>query len=162
MEKSLAAFRARLKENASTTSSSVGDYEESSGKDPTKETKGNLKEELRRSLLSGLRASPVSPVVFTDEPLVNENCCRWTVWDVAILVTKFTLWFLLMTLAVHVEFGAVFFILSLFYVIFTNLRTSPRKKGELSAYSVFNPNFETIHGTVSPQQLEQQLAYGAM
>lgn len=128
-------------------------------------SRGTLSREIkgqRRNPLYDQSSSSVSPIVITDEPLVDENCCRWTGWDVTILATKFILWSLMMALAVHVEFGAVFFVITLFYIILTNFKTSPRKRGELSAYSVFNPNFETIHGTVTPEQFERQLLYGAL
>jgi hypothetical protein len=46
------------------------------------------------------------------------------------------------------EFGLVFFILALIVGIFLNLEyASTRKKGELSAYSVFNPRGQRLAGT---------------
>lgn len=66
-----------------------------------------------------------------------------------------------MVLFVRIEFGAVFFVCSALYFIFTNLRNIPRKPGELSAYSVFNPNCESIDGTLKAEQFESELRYGA-
>lgn len=103
-----------------------------------------------------------SRIVVTDEPIVDETPSRWTRVDVAVFASKLVLWALLMALAVVVQFGAVFFVVSVFYVIFTNLRDRPRKRGELSAYSVFNPNVESIAGTVSAEDFEKQLQYGAL
>lgn len=99
----------------------------------------------------------------TDEPVVDEeSCTRWTKLDVATFVAKVTLWCLLMTLFVVLEFGAVFFVVSVFYVMFTNFRKRPRVRGELSAYSVFNPNVEAIDGSLTAQDLERQLTMGVL
>lgn len=75
-------------------------------------------------------------------------------------VFKLILWVSLMTLFVHIEFGAVFFVFSLFYLIYVNLGS--RKPGEPSAYSVFNPDCEAIDGTLTAEQLERQLIFGAL
>ena len=45
------------------------------------------------------------------------------------------------------NFGAVYFMITIIALIFLNL--GQRKPGELSAYSVFNPNQERILGTMS-------------
>jgi len=80
--------------------------------------------------------------------------------NITLTVLKFLLWATLMTLFVEIEFGAVFFILSLFYVIYSNLRSGPKVKGEPSAYSVFNPNCEAIDGTLTAEQFERELILG--
>ena len=62
-----------------------------------------------------------------------------------------------------IEWGAVFFSLSLLLFICTNLRSRRnRKPNELSAYSVFNPNCQPIAGTVSAERLQNELAFGAI
>jgi len=76
-------------------------------------------------------------------------------------ILKCLLWFILMVVFVKLEFGAVFFVLSCLYLIWTNLRSGPKKEGELSAYSVFNPNFETIDGTLTAEQFERELKFGS-
>lgn len=58
------------------------------------------------------------------------------------------------------EFGAVYFIISALFFIWINTRSEKKKKGEVSAYSVFNPNCEAIQGTINIQQLEKQMGYG--
>lgn len=40
-----------------------------------------------------------------------------------------------------------------------NLTNEPKKKGEASAYSVFNPNCEQIDGTFTAEQFERELLY---
>ncbi|XP_023222512.1 uncharacterized protein LOC111623982 isoform X3 [Centruroides sculpturatus] len=40
-------------------------------------------------------------------------------------------------------------------------RTTPRKSDEVSAYSVFNPGCQRIEGTLSAEQFERELKYGA-
>jgi len=67
-----------------------------------------------------------------------------------------------MGIAVHIEFGAVFLVISALMFIYLNTRTSPRDNGELSAYSVFNPNCEAIDGTLKAEQFEAELRYGAL
>lgn len=76
-------------------------------------------------------------------------------------ILKCLLWSILQTIFIKLEFGAVFFVISGLYLIWTNLRSGPKKKGELSAYSVFNPNFETIEGTLTAEQFERELKFGA-
>lgn len=67
-----------------------------------------------------------------------------------------------MGIAVQLEFGAVFFILSMLVIMWLNTRTKKKKQGEPSAYSVFNPNCEAIDGTIKPEQFEAELRYGAV
>lgn len=71
-------------------------------------------------------------------------------------------WCLLFCYAIYVQFGAVFVILSGFYIIWANTQTSPRKSNELSAYSVFNPNCERIKGTFDAEQIDKQIRSGMM
>ncbi|XP_024938899.1 SAYSvFN domain-containing protein 1 isoform X2 [Cephus cinctus] len=73
----------------------------------------------------------------------------------------FLLWATLYIIAVQFEFGAVYFILSLLVLIWINTRTGPKRKGEPSAYSVFNKNCEAIDGTLNAEQFEREIRYGA-
>jgi hypothetical protein len=79
--------------------------------------------------------------------------------EIATIVLKFLLWAGLMTIFVKIQFGAVFFIISVFYFIFTNLRNRPKQEGEPSAYSVFNPNCEPIDGTTNAEDMQRQLLF---
>uniref|UniRef100_A0A914XRK4 SAYSvFN domain-containing protein n=1 Tax=Plectus sambesii TaxID=2011161 RepID=A0A914XRK4_9BILA len=56
-----------------------------------------------------------------------------------------------------VEFGSVYFALSVLVFIYANLRSEPKKRGEVSAYSVFNPNCERLPGQMTAEQFESEL-----
>ena len=70
------------------------------------------------------------------------------------------LWLLLWGFFVEIEFGVVYIILSAFAFIVLSLRGSRRRIGELSAYSVFNENCESIDGTLTAEQFEREMRYG--
>lgn len=102
-----------------------------------------------------------------DEPdnveLLAENVqwfADWDYLDIITLALKVILWCSLMAFFITLEFGAVFFIFSVFYFMFTNFRKSKKQPGEVSAYSVFNPNCEAIKGTLTGQQLENEIKFG--
>ena len=59
----------------------------------------------------------------------------------------FIIWYSLYRLFLKYNFGAVYFMITIIALIFLNL--GQRKQGELSAYSVFNPNHERILGSMS-------------
>lgn len=79
-----------------------------------------------------------------------------------IYLLYFALWATLYIIAIEIEFGAVYFVISTLVIICLNTRSRPKKKGELSAYSVFNPNCETIEGTLDASQFEREIRYGAL
>ncbi|XP_048081754.2 SAYSvFN domain-containing protein 1 [Ursus arctos] len=71
---------------------------------------------------------------------------------------KVLLWLVLLGLFVELEFGLVYFVLSLFYWMYVGTRGPEEKReGEKSAYSVFNPGCEAIQGTLTAEQLEREL-----
>ncbi|XP_003789367.1 SAYSvFN domain-containing protein 1 [Otolemur garnettii] len=73
---------------------------------------------------------------------------------------KVLLWLVLLGLFVELEFGLVYFVLSLFYWMYVGTRgPAEKKEGEKSAYSVFNPGCEAIQGTLTAEQLERELQY---
>lgn len=77
-----------------------------------------------------------------------------------ILFLKFLLWLVLLGLFVELEFGLVFFVLSMFYWIYEGLHApKKRQEGEMSAYSVFNPGCKAIPGTLTAEQFERELQY---
>ncbi len=86
---------------------------------------------------------------------------EYTTQDYVVLVLKFALWFILLGLFVELEFGAVYFIVSLSFLIYRSMKSGSRKRNEISAYSVFNPNCERIDGTFTTEQFEKELRYGA-
>ncbi|XP_066961131.1 SAYSvFN domain-containing protein 1 [Macrobrachium rosenbergii] len=83
----------------------------------------------------------------------------YTKTDWIILGLKFIMWLLLFKIFILLEFGAVFFIFSAFVFIWYNMRSGPKRKGEISAYSVFNPNCEMIDGTFTAEQFERELLH---
>lgn len=77
-----------------------------------------------------------------------------------IYLLYFLLWITLYAVALKYEFGAVYFVLSALLFICLNTRSGPKRRGEPSAYSVFNPNCEAIEGTLDASQFEREIRYG--
>jgi len=69
----------------------------------------------------------------------------------------FTLWLIGYLLFLEFGFGIVYLTSSIIGVVFCNLGT--REKGTLSAYSVFNPNFERLDGTFSSDDFERNVLH---
>ena len=76
-------------------------------------------------------------------------------------ILKVVLWLVLWGLFINLEFGAVYFIISLLVIMYFSMKSGSRKPGEASAYSVFNPNCERLDGTFTMEQFERELRYGA-
>lgn len=74
----------------------------------------------------------------------------------------FCFWATCWMIAIELKFGIVYLLFSALFGIYFNTRTGPRRKGEVSAYSVFNKNCESIKGTLSAEQLEREMIYGPM
>jgi len=87
----------------------------------------------------------------------NEEVESVTNWE--IIVIKFLLWLTLLIIFIRLEFGAIYFIISVLYLMWSTM-DSRRRRNELSAYSVFNPNFEKIQGTFSAEDYDRQLRGG--
>nr|XP_033794953.1 SAYSvFN domain-containing protein 1 [Geotrypetes seraphini]XP_033794954.1 SAYSvFN domain-containing protein 1 [Geotrypetes seraphini]XP_033794955.1 SAYSvFN domain-containing protein 1 [Geotrypetes seraphini] len=95
---------------------------------------------------------------FTAHPVLSQ----WLL-QINPLILKFLLWLVLLGLFVELEFGLVYFVLSMFYWIYEGTRSPrERKMGEKSAYSVFNPGCEAIQGTLTAEQFERELQYRPM
>ncbi|XP_049878239.1 SAYSvFN domain-containing protein 1 [Pectinophora gossypiella] len=100
-------------------------------------------------------ASEVSEVESSEEETQESwRYCltKWTIYTV--------IWLTLYIFFLKVGFGAVFFASSVLIGIFLNTRTGKRKPGEVSAYSVFNQNCESIDGTLKAEELQRQMLYG--
>ena len=69
----------------------------------------------------------------------------------------FLLWLIGYLLFLEFEFGIVYLTSSIIGVIFCNL--GKREKGTLSAYSVFNPNFERLEGTFTSDDFERTVLH---
>lgn len=77
-----------------------------------------------------------------------------------VFLLKVLLWLVLLGLFIELEFGFPFFVLSLFYWIYEGLRSpGTREPGELSAYSVFNPDCQPLLGSLTAEQLEGEMGY---
>ena len=74
---------------------------------------------------------------------------------------RIVLWCCCFGFFVQIGFGSVFFVLSLFYLMYTSMRSDTRRPWEPSAYSVFNENCEAIDGTLSGEQFDKELKFGA-
>ena len=61
----------------------------------------------------------------------------------------FFIWALIYKLFIDFGFGLIYFFLTIIILIFNNL--GERKPWELSAYSIFNPNFERIPGSINSE-----------
>jgi hypothetical protein len=69
----------------------------------------------------------------------------------------FALWFIMYLFMVECGFGIVYLTSSLIISIFFNL--GKRRSGELSAYSVFNPNCQRLDGTFSSDDFERNVLH---
>mmetsp|Transcript_7581 Transcript_7581/g.15407 ORF Transcript_7581/g.15407 Transcript_7581/m.15407 type:complete len:213 (+) Transcript_7581:131-769(+) len=72
----------------------------------------------------------------------------------------FVVWLILSRIAYVHELGPVYIIMTGFVIIFTNL--GRRREGEMSAYSVFNDNFQELPGNFNADRVEQQIRQGHM
>lgn len=76
---------------------------------------------------------------------------------------KVLLWLVLLGLFAELEFGLPFFVISLFYWLYQGLRSpAAREPGEMSAYSVFNPDCQPLLGAITAEQLEGEMGYSYM
>lgn len=72
-------------------------------------------------------------------------------------VIYFLFWITCYAIAIELQFGTVYLLFSALFGIYFNTRTGPKKKKEISAYSVFNKNCEAIDGTIKPEQFEREM-----
>ncbi|XP_078035989.1 SAYSVFN motif domain containing 1 [Augochlora pura] len=78
----------------------------------------------------------------------------------AMYLLCFLLWAVLYTIAIEIQFGTIYFIVSVLIFICINTHSRPKKPGELSPYSVFNPQCKAIDGTLNAEQFEREIRYG--
>lgn len=97
------------------------------------------------------------PEPLPDAELDNINVCNWAAFFLNVII-----WCILFSLAVYVEFGVIYIIISGFYIIWVNTSTRPKYRNEISAYSVFNRNCEPIDGTLDAEKLQNQMLLGAL
>ncbi|XP_073412388.1 SAYSvFN domain-containing protein 1 isoform X2 [Dendrobates tinctorius] len=162
MEQRLAEFRARK------AKSHPQDGESGEGRtDAEQRTFIQMaRETFHRVCSRSERLEPAETQVLPRMPVMAEEASQHdleptasSLWKAALLV-KFLLWLVLLGLFVELEFGLVYFILSMFYWLYEGTRRPGlRKSGEKSAYSVFNPGCEAIQGTLTAEQFERELQY---
>ncbi|KAF0023733.1 hypothetical protein F2P81_024363 [Scophthalmus maximus] len=111
------------------------------------------------------RAAAHSPhVQERSDWLLDSALGRWLASKQVIVsnltLLKVLLWLVLLGLFVELEFGLPFFVISLFYWLYEGLRSpAAREPGELSAYSVFNPDCQPLLGSLTAEQLEGEMGY---
>ncbi|XP_040016075.1 SAYSvFN domain-containing protein 1 [Gasterosteus aculeatus] len=113
-----------------------------------------------------IRASRQTPVIQDrSDWLLDSALGRWLASRRFVLTNltllKVLLWLVLLGLFVEIEFGLPFFVVSLFYWLYEGLRSpAARQPGEMSAYSVFNPDCQPLLGALTAEQLEGEMGYG--
>ncbi|XP_004524305.1 uncharacterized protein LOC101456693 [Ceratitis capitata] len=87
----------------------------------------------------------------------SDKLFKYILW---ILFTFF--WVTLYIIFIKLQFGMVYLICSALVGLYLNTRTGPKKLNEVSAYSVFNKNCESISGTLKAEQFEKEIRFGAV
>lgn len=96
-----------------------------------------------------------------EESLSDDSiwCCSWL--QLFYYFLYFLLWGLLYMIFINLQFGTVYLILSALILMYLNTGTTPKKSGEVSAYSVFNKDCISIDGTLKAEQFEREIMFGA-
>ncbi|XP_076023892.1 SAYSvFN domain-containing protein 1 [Genypterus blacodes] len=162
MEQKLTEFRARRRieqANKSDVSSSSQPQEPTFADMDATIDSSPSKEEQQED-----RSSNISQTQMCSDWLLNSAVGRWLLSSHLCIsnltLLKLLLWLVLLGLFAELEFGLPFFVISLFYWLYEGLRSpSAREPGELSAYSVFNPDCQPLLGTLTAEQLEGEMGY---
>ena len=93
--------------------------------------------------------------VTNDLPVHVSNNAGW-----ALFALKILLWCTLQALFNEIEFGVAFFVASCLFFIVWSLKGSRRNPSQLSAYSVFNKDFEQLQGTLTAEQFDREIRHG--
>lgn len=156
MEHKLAEFRARRQAAKSAQKDQHVPPE-------PEDTAAGSTEEITEMIEDKSSAVQSEPKQERSDWLLDSTVGRWLCSRLAftnITLLKILLWLVLLGLFVELEFGLPFFVLSLFYWIYEGLRSpEARKPGELSAYSVFNPDCQPLLGSLTAEQLEGEMGY---
>ncbi|XP_039950633.1 uncharacterized protein LOC126764500 [Bactrocera neohumeralis] len=80
----------------------------------------------------------------------------------ALSVVILLFWITLYVIAIKLQFGTVYVMISALVGIYLNTRTTPKITNEMSAYSVFNKNCKSIDGTLKAEQFELEIRYGSL
>ncbi|KAK5852755.1 hypothetical protein PBY51_006598 [Eleginops maclovinus] len=173
MEQKLADFRARrqaehtLKKDEDIVKK--GESAVMKSRDPTEADTADQTDSTTDSQhteeVENIRASTQSsPKKDHSDWLLDSAFGRWLTSRQLVLTNltllKILLWLVLLGLFAELEFGLPFFVISLFYWLYEGLRSpAAREPGELSAYSVFNPDCQPLLGTLTAEQLEGEMGY---
>ncbi|XP_068433424.1 SAYSvFN domain-containing protein 1-like [Clinocottus analis] len=164
MEQNLAEFRARRqaehtgeKDDSARPQCIAQTIEDTAAQtDKTKTTDSQQTKETEN--ISAL--SQTSPIKEHSDRAVGRWLTSRQFFFSNLTLLKVLLWLVLLGLFAEIEFGLPFFVISLFYWLYEGLRSpADRKPGELSAYSVFNPDCQPLLGTLTPEQLEGEMGY---
>ncbi|KAM6905871.1 SAYSvFN domain-containing protein 1 [Lycodopsis pacificus] len=109
-------------------------------------------------------SSQTAPIKDRSDWLLDSAVGRWLASKQFVFsnltLLKVLLWLVLLGLFVELEFGLPFFVISLFYWLYEGLRSpAAREPGEMSAYSVFNPDCQPLLGALTAEQLEGEMGY---
>ena len=74
------------------------------------------------------------------------------------LVLKCLLWLGLFGGFIYCGIGTVYLLLSAFYLVYKSMHHY-RRSGEISAYSVFNKNCQSIDGTLTADQFDKEIRF---
>ncbi|XP_023680578.1 SAYSvFN domain-containing protein 1 [Paramormyrops kingsleyae] len=155
MEQKLSEFRARKKAEAASKCAGVTGARPETATELSVTT-GTLNEEEQTERSSSATATAAR--VPMDWLMRSTLGRRLAVTNVTLL--KLLLWLVLLGLFSELDFGLPFFLISLFYWLYEGLRSpAARQPGELSAYSVFNPDCQPLLGALTAQQLEGEMGY---
>jgi Flp pilus assembly protein TadB len=118
-------------------------------------TKSDIKREKYEQLQKVLKEQTEATSLINNKEEEEEEV-YYSKHFIIILFLKFILWLILFVIFIKLEFGLVYFIISLILVIYLNTSKN-KKKGVLSAYSVFNPNLERLNGTFTSDHVEKSI-----
>ncbi|XP_039981211.1 SAYSvFN domain-containing protein 1 [Xiphias gladius] len=166
MEQKLAEFRARRQAgNAAKKDQGAGPEHPEPDHEPTVAAHPDTSSTADRQQTKNNRAAAQSSQTQDHSDwLLDSALGRWLASRRFIIsnltLLKVLLWLVLLGLFVELEFGLPFFVISLFYWLYEGLRSpAAREPGELSAYSVFNPECQPLLGSLTAEQLEGEMGY---
>lgn len=125
--------------------------------DVTKIQKLDLNAEVTKYVEDTLALSSVD-----EDDIVSGESYSSDLLTYALRAVIILLWITLYVIAIKLQFGMVYFMLSALFGIYYNTRTTRKKKNEISAYSVFNKNCESIDGSLKAEHFEKEIRYGSL
>ncbi|XP_035277987.1 SAYSvFN domain-containing protein 1-like [Anguilla anguilla] len=165
MEQKLAEFRARKRAMDAKDCEATGNPSKAQPELSPK-SHGHVPPTNKMDKLDGPMKTESSPVIETTKShrvipscIMDSAVGRW-LGKTNVTLLKVLLWLVLLGLFTELGFGLPFFLISLFYWLYEGLRKpAERQPGELSAYSVFNPDCQPLLGTLTAEQLEGEMGY---